>query len=636
MSLIRQLWLGVMLIAFFALGASFVINIWSARQYLQDQLYLKNQDNAASLALLLSQQPYDPVSVELFIAAQFDSGHYASIRFRNPSGLTIAERHQEHQIAEVPQWFQRQIRLEVEPGRAQVSQGWHPTGSITVESDSRFAYVSLWKGCTDLAIAYGFGAGITGLIGSLWLRGIRRPLRAVVGQAEAIQERRFVTIKEPSIPELGSVARAMNITVQRLQLMFAEEAGRLDALRQEANQDPLTGLLNRSCFLAELEQTLHNPQEARQGAMLLLRVNGLSEMNQRLGHDAVDRVLKGFSQGLRLLDEQYEGLIIGRLNGSDFAVLAPESALPDLAGALFETGQAALDLWNAAGAGIGVGWAIYTQEHTSSMVLADVDNALAKAEAQSVPVAGYESASPLFAMPRSSNDWHRLFDEALAGGLFKLVYFPVLNKAGTCLHYESVLRLNPVPEVCLSAADFMPMACRLGRSADLDFWSIDQALSQSILQNVPISVNVDGASIAHPGFIQKVEEHLRNHTVVLPSLWLEVSEVSALKHLEAFKEWCRRLGGLGVNLGIEHFGDQLSAITQLHGLGISYIKIDGRFVQHLGDRAGNQNFLRGLIGMGHGMGALVIAEGVQVPSERDLIEFLGFDGATGPGVTLGS
>lgn len=634
MSLIRQLWLGVMLIALIALSGSFVINIWSARQYLQDQLYLKNQDNAASLALLLSQQPYDPVSVELFIAAQFDSGHYSSIRFRNPAGLTIAERHQEHRVMDVPQWFQRQVKLEVDPGKAQVTQGWHPTGSITVESDSRFAYISLWKGCTDLAIAYAFGAGITGLLGSLWLRSIRKPLRAVVNQAEAIQERRFVTIKEPSISELGSVARAMNVTVQRLQSMFAEEAARLESLRQEANQDALTGLPNRSCFLAELELALHSPQEARQGAVLLLRVHGLTEMNQRLGHDAVDRVLLGLTQGLKFLASEYEGLILGRLNGSDFAVLAPESALPGLANVLFETGQAALDLWNAAGAGLGVGWATYTPQHTCSMVLAEVDNALARAEAQSVAIAEFSNASPVFALPRSSNDWHQFFDQALAQGQFRLEYFPVLGKDGACLHYESALRLLPAPGVSLSAADFMPMACRLGRSDDLDFWAIDRALTDSVEQKRAVSVNVDGASIAHPGFVQRVEQRLQTHPAALADVWLEVSEVSALKHLDAFTEWCQRLTVLDVRLGIEHFGDQLSAITQLHGLGIAYIKIDGRFIQHLRERMGNQNFLRGLIGMGHGMGAVVIAEGVQAESEWELIGALGFDGATGPGVVL--
>lgn len=85
-----------------------------------------------------------------------------------------------------------------------------------------------------------------GLLGMQLLRRIRRPLDAVVGQARAISERRFISIAEPQTPELKSLASAMNAMVVRLKAMFAEEAARLEQVRREANLDSLTGLANRA------------------------------------------------------------------------------------------------------------------------------------------------------------------------------------------------------------------------------------------------------------------------------------------------------------------------------------------------------------------------------------------------------
>ena len=74
-------------------------------------------------------------------------------------------------------------------------------------------------------------------------------------RATAISERRFVTIAEPTVPELRRLALAMNSTVGRLRTIFEEEAARLEILRREANCDPLTGLANRGHFMACLLYT---------------------------------------------------------------------------------------------------------------------------------------------------------------------------------------------------------------------------------------------------------------------------------------------------------------------------------------------------------------------------------------------
>ena len=85
MSLIKQLWLAIAVVMSMSLGGSLVVSTQSARHYLEQQLQVKNLDNATSLALSLSQMPKDPVTVELQVAAQFDAGHYRVIRLTSPT-----------------------------------------------------------------------------------------------------------------------------------------------------------------------------------------------------------------------------------------------------------------------------------------------------------------------------------------------------------------------------------------------------------------------------------------------------------------------------------------------------------------------------------------------------------------------
>src|SRR4030066_1083652 len=92
MSLTKQLWLAVAAIMTIAFGISFLVSAWSAKNYLEDQLRLKNIDNANSLALSMSQIEKDPVLIELLLSAQFDIGHYKQIKLTSPTGKVMIER----------------------------------------------------------------------------------------------------------------------------------------------------------------------------------------------------------------------------------------------------------------------------------------------------------------------------------------------------------------------------------------------------------------------------------------------------------------------------------------------------------------------------------------------------------------
>ena len=110
MSLVKQLWLAIALVMLIAFGGSFLVSTLSARNYLEEQLRLKNFDNATSLAATLSQtleqMPRDEVTIELQIASQFDLGHYESIRLVDPSGKALVELESDAGVDGAPEWFE--------------------------------------------------------------------------------------------------------------------------------------------------------------------------------------------------------------------------------------------------------------------------------------------------------------------------------------------------------------------------------------------------------------------------------------------------------------------------------------------------------------------------------------------------
>ena len=146
MSLIKQLWIAIIVVMTIAFGGSMVVSVLSARHYLEQQLQVKNIDNATALALSLSQLPKDPVTVELQVATQFDAGHYRFIRIVSPTGQTLVERIFTGQLQGAPAWFAALIPIRAAPGQALIQDGWKQYGTLTLASHERYVYKSLWDG----------------------------------------------------------------------------------------------------------------------------------------------------------------------------------------------------------------------------------------------------------------------------------------------------------------------------------------------------------------------------------------------------------------------------------------------------------------------------------------------------------
>lgn len=634
MSLFRQLWLAVIASTVIAFAGSFVVSMLTARHYLEEQLAIKNSDNASALALAMSQMDKDQVTMELQVAAVFDSGQYASVRLIDPNGKAIVEKSGPPVVGDAPEWFLGLFPITSQPGIAQVSTGWNQFGTLELVSHSHFAYQELWQGALKLLAWFALGGSLMGLLGMQLLRRIKRPLDAVVGQAQAISERRFIGIPVPATPELKSLASAMNVMVDRLKAMFAEEAARLEQVRREANLDSLTGLSNRSFFMNQLAAALSDDDARPSGSLIMLRLADLAGINRRAGRETADELLRRVGLALNEQATDKPNAVAARLNGADFALLLPGVNDP---APMAEKLLHALNDLTAAGLidGDRIGHLAsgsYLHGHSVANLLSRLDAALAAAENQS-GLAWCRAESHDDQRATSNADWKKLLDGAIQTQRLRLIDFPVAGNAGQLLHLECPLRLQAAEDgEWLAAGSFMPMASRLQMTTELDLAAARLALERIAAGAPAVAVNLSGESILDAAFRARLYAQIASRKDLAPRLWLEVSEIGAFQHFDEFHAFCDALRPLGCRLGIEHFGRQFSEVGRLHGIGLDYLKVDGSFIRAIDTQTGNQAFLKGLCSIAHNIGLTVIAEGVQTPEELAILPELGFDGATGPAV----
>lgn len=638
MSLIRQIWLlllGTLLLAF--LG-SFAVWMASSQGYLETQLRMKNADNAQALALNLSQQKGDAIAMELAVMAMFDTGYYQRITLKDATGKVVFNQVSDAggQQSAVPAWFVSLMPVVSAPGVAQVSDGWRALGSVEVVSHSAFAHAQLWEGALKTAGWLALLGGVSGVLATFGVRGIRQPLEATVGQAQALMERRFITVKEPRVPELARLSQAMNGVVMRLKALFDEQATQVEVLRQQAHCDPLTGLSHRAHFMTQLASALQDEEGAGTGVLYFLRVSDLQGLNHSLGHMQTDALLQKLGQSLREATQSASGACVGRLNGGDFAVcvqgvdalreVAPQACVQAWQGVLSREGVSA---------SFALGGVTWARGMSEPQVLAAADSALARAEARG-PFAVEVGHSDEGADRVLGEDaWRQSLLEALAERRGRLVTFPVVDRQGKLVHHECPMRLQVARDGAFEVAStWLPMALRTALMSQIDALAVSLALEAISQDQVPRGVNLSPASLLDSGFVPRVRALLMASPKATRLLWLEVAESAAVERFELVRELCKQLRPLGARIGLEHAGERLTRIEFLFEAGLDYVKLDASVIQGVSRDAARAAFVQATVGMLHGLGLQVYAEGVSDGADVPVLFQLGLDGLTGPVMKL--
>ncbi|MFZ2650676.1 MAG: EAL domain-containing protein [Burkholderiaceae bacterium] len=635
MSLIRQIWLLLLATLMLALLGSVSVNVDSSRSYLQAQLSNKNSDNADSLALLLSHQLGDAQAMNQAMAALFETGSYRSIRLIGQDGTVWFEREGTATPWHAPDWFVEWVRLEVRPGVAPVSDGARDIGSVEVQGHTAYLHDELWLASQRSAVALALVGALAALFAMLGVMRLRAPIDAVVEQARALERGEYLTLSEPRTPELRRLTRAMNSMVARLEQVFEAQSAQVDALRRQANCDTLTGLANRSHFLGQLTVALQRDDGTAYGGLVLLRAIDLAEVNHTLGHAATDRLLVAIAHVLQAYTQRGHGCLVGRLNGSDFALALPVGGMShETARALAAALRAALP---AFGSNIDIAFGAVEISRTVSMaeLMNAADMALARAEACGGFAVEVEGEMPAVAVGLGEAAWRAHIQAALAAGRLQLGEVPVMAPGNRLIHIECPLRLQLEPQGPYEvAARWLPLAMRGRLTSLIDITAVTSALGRIGTDGRARCIDVSAASLADIEFIPKLRAVVVQFPRAAKQLWIAVSESAAIEQFARVRELSRQLRPSGAMLGLDHAGNRLSQIDRLLDAGLDFVKLDSSVTMGVAANASRAAYIGSVVAMLRGVSIGVYAEGVNDPADANSLHELGIDGLSGAAACL--
>ncbi|WP_417706368.1 cyclic di-GMP receptor LapD [Pseudomonas sp.] len=636
MSLLKQLFLAICLFLVVAFTGSFIAGVESSREQLISQLRSHAQDAATALGLSMTPHVDDPAMIELMVSSIFDSGYFASIRVvRIADDGVIVERSTEIRPENLPGWFVDLVDLQPQGGDALIMRGWEQAARVEVLSHPQFALAKLW----DSALGSLFWLLLCGLVSAVlggWLlRTQLRPLDNMVQQAQAISRREFLTLpRVPRTPELKRVVLAMNQMVDKLKTLFAEEAARSEKLRGEAYQDSLTGLANRRQFDIRLSNQLVINEQNPDGYLLLLRLNDLGGLNQRLGGQRTDALIAALGDQLKqllALPERSQWLA-SRNRGGEFTLLAPglngedaerlASELSEALNSLKQTGASDCDPV----AHIGI--AAFRPGERSEAVLSRADQALA--QAQSNTDRCWERLDDFTARTTQGlHDWRSWLDDALTQGKLQLYFQPVAECAkGTLMQHKVLARLLDPAGEAITAGRFLPWIERLGWAARFDLAMLEHSLAHLTQHPRPLALSLSAATLRNEQDKARLLDVLNRHEDVAHLMTLEIDErhLPPPAELEALSQAIREAG---FNLGLQHFGGRFSLIGNLTHLGLAYLKIDGTYIRAIDQEGDKRLFIEAIFRATNSIDLPLIAEMVETEEELAVLTELGIHGAMG-------
>jgi diguanylate cyclase (GGDEF)-like protein len=637
MSLRKQLFLAICLFLLVAFSGSFFVSLESSRDQMLGQLRSHAQDAATALGLSLTAQIDDPAMIELMVSSIFDSGYFSSIRIINiADAQVLVERSAPGQIEGVPAWFVNLVNLHPPGGEALIMRGWVQAARVEVLSNPQFALAKLWDSTLGSLIWLLVCGLLSAVFGGWLLRRQFRPLDTMVKQAEAISKREFLSLpKLPRTPELKRVVLAMNQMVEKLKALFAEEVARSEKLRVESYQDSLTGLANRRLLDEELADELLVSEQSSDGHLLMLRINDLVGLNQRLGGQRTDALISAVGELLKRLTKPPERRtwLAARNRGGEFSLLTPGLDDKDAARLCAEI-SATLENLRLTGASDSMpvahlGIAPYHPGEPASDVLTRLDRALT--EARQHPERPWVHLADSITAPNpSQNDWQTWIDDALNQGKMQLYFQPVVQCADTSqvLHHKVLARLLDPQGEAIAAGYFLPWIERLGWSARFDLAMLEATLDYLIVNRWPLALSLSGSTLRDPAQLQHILDMLESLPELAELLILEIDE-RQLPPQEELQRLSHSLLNTGYRIGLQHFGGSFGQIGNLTQLGLAYLKIDGAYIRHIDEQSDKRLFIEAIFRATNSIDLPLIAEMVETKGELEVIRELGLFGVMG-------
>lgn len=419
--------------------------------------------------------------------------------------------------------------------------------------------------------------------------------------------------------------------------MSEEVTRRQHALEYQAMHDHLTGLPNRFSLNQRIEyQLLAAERQEKPFALFLMDLNHFKDINDTLGHAAGDNLLIEVSTRIQALIRKSDTL--ARLGGDEFSILLPDSdsqsaiALAEKIISVLCQPFTIKD--QTITIGISIGIVNYPKDGLNSpLLLQHADMAMYSAKRKRIGYSHYESNEDVYSRERLS-----LFNEvqlALDNQQFEVHFQPKITvQTGEICGAEALLRWRNDKFGNIPADKIIEAAERVGIIHRITLWVLEQGISTCARwhQNgcpISLSVNLSVRDLSNQQLCDQIYALMQTYNLDFRYLTLEITEGVMMENLALSLEVLERLHKMGINLSIDDFGTGFSSLAYLKKLPVNELKIDKSFIMEMDRDMNDRLIVQSTINLGHNLGLMVIAEGVENEHIMQLVRDLGCDQAQG-------
>ncbi|MCR5753810.1 MAG: bifunctional diguanylate cyclase/phosphodiesterase [Acetatifactor sp.] len=400
-------------------------------------------------------------------------------------------------------------------------------------------------------------------------------------------------------------------------------------IEQQAYTDFLTGLYNRMCCERDLAKQVDEAKKTGQvGAILYLDLDNFKHINDGLGHQYGDVLLKAISNALKKI----EGIqnTCYRMGGDEFVIIVPphyylkfEKIIEDIK-AIFGKPWFLKDADYYCTMSMGIVTFPDAGESVADLIKkADIAMYEAKKSGKnrcSTYRDGIDSASG------RRLDMEKNMRDATVDGYreFEIYYQPIIDVEhgkSECVGAEALIRWNSEKLGFIPPAEFIPLAEYLGLINPIGNYVLREACfhckqwNDNGYPDYKVNVNLSVVQLLQTDIVEIVERVL-NDTKILPkNLTLEVTESLAINDMEKMKEILGRIKALGVRIALDDFGTGYSSLNHIREIPFDIIKVDQSFVRDLAEDAYSQSFIKMVAELGETIGVSICVEGIETVAQ---------------------
>jgi len=401
-----------------------------------------------------------------------------------------------------------------------------------------------------------------------------------------------------------------------------------------SRNDPLTGILNRSSFIAEAERLLASRAKVEPGAWVLfnLDIDAFRDVNEGFGFHIGDLVLKTVAE--RLGESLPREAMVGRIAADQYAAIA---AVPDL--------NNALNLAQALHAHLALpiqadGRLVSVKISIGAVLMDDpaekIGDVLAKAELAQKLVRNSGGDSTCFYSPEMTRAAERRLrltmnlQAAIQNEELFLVYQPVVEaNSGAIASIEALIRWQHPELGLVSPGEFIPLAEETGAIVAITRWVI-QHVAQQVrawrADGIPprrVFINVSGQQFVRDDLPAYFRNMAQTDPDLVKFIGIELTEQAAIQNMEQTVRAISDLAAIGVDAALDDFGTGYSSLSYIQRLPIRKIKLDRAFIKDLPGNDKDVALVRAMVGMARGLDLPVVAEGVETQEQRDFLRGVG-------------